>query len=140
MAHQDDDDAQSRIEAEGWQRDFERDGPLYTYFPVTLANGKSIPALHIVCDSCGGLVSGAAVRGRVIKSLPHVVTVTANGICAACARITHVDCRFRAHADNTIIEWLGSNGRWRARAMQETSRIKHVVDLLVRSIKNLVSR
>ena len=140
MAHQDDDDAQTRIEAEGWRRDFERDAPLYTHFPLTLVNGKSIPAVQIVCDGCGGRLSGTAVRGRLVNSLPHVVTVAANGKCTACTRITHVDCRFRAHADETIIEWLGSDGRWQARAMEGTSRMEQVVGLFIQLMKNLISR
>jgi hypothetical protein len=103
----------------GWLSTYKRDAPLYSQFPVTLKNGKSVPGVHVVCNTCRGRISGDRVRGRVIQSLPHVVTVSANGYCEQCDRMTHIDCRFRANADETVVEWLASNGYWQAKEMRQ---------------------
>jgi hypothetical protein len=47
-----------------------------------------------------------------------VVTVTANGKCVQCGRITNVVARFRSEGKQTVIEWLGTDGRWRARDLR----------------------
>ena len=41
-----------------------------------------------------------------------MVMVTANGMCVGCNHLTHVDCRFRATANETVVEWRGTNGNW----------------------------
>ena len=103
----------------GLMADFENEPPLHTQLPVQLVNGKSVPLVHVVCSMCGGTISGDRVHGRVIQSLPHVVTVSANGHCEPCNRMTHADCRFRAQASETVIEWLGSNGCWQVRELRQ---------------------
>jgi hypothetical protein len=140
MATQDEDDARTRAKAEGWGRDFEHDEPLHVRFPLNLPSGKSIPALQIVCAGCGARLSGDAIRGRVIDSLPNVVTVTANGMCAECARITHIDCRFRTNREDAVVEWLASNGQWQARPLGRTSHLKQLGALFRKLVKKIVSR
>lgn len=98
---------------------FKNEPPLHTLFPVILANGKSVPGVHIVCMQCGNRISGDRVRGRLIQSLPHVLTLSANGFCEECERLTHVDCRFRSNANGTVVEWLASNGCWQARELRQ---------------------
>ena len=109
----------SDAKTRGWLAEFESDPPLHKIFPVTLINGTSVPGIHIVCSNCSGSISGDRIRGRVIKSLPHVLTVSANGYCEKCDRLTHVDCRFRSSADGTLIEWLAANGCWQARELRQ---------------------
>lgn len=98
-----------------WLSAYEVDAPLYSQMPVALTNGESVPGLHIVCKKCGHNLSGDRVRGRVIRSLRHVVTISANGFCEPCDQITHIDCRLRANVEETLIEWLGANGTWQGR-------------------------
>ena len=68
-----------------------------------------MPGVHVVCMQCGNRISGDRVHGRLIQSLPHVLTVSANGCCEECDRLTHIDCRFRANA----------NGGWQARELRQ---------------------
>lgn len=107
------------VKARAWLTDFHRDQPLYVQFPLRLANGKSVPGVHVACSFCNDRISGDRVHGRVIQSLPHVVTVAANGFCEHCSRMTHIDCRFRVHGGETLIEWLMTNGRWQARELRQ---------------------
>ena len=109
---------------------FETDAPLYTQFPVTLANGRAIPGVQVVCSKCDERLTGDRLRGRVIQSLAHVVTVSANGYCVCCHRLTHVDFRFRATPQATIVEWLANNGRWQAREMPQPTGLARVVSWL----------
>jgi len=109
----------SEAKALAWTTAFAGDPALHSQFPVRLMNGKSVPGLHVACRKCGSPLSGDRVRGRVIQSLPHVVTVTANGYCDVCKRMTHIDCRFRTQGQQSIVEWLGSNGYWQAREMRK---------------------
>jgi hypothetical protein len=111
--------AVSDAKTPGWITAFQSEPPLHTLFPVYLVNGKSVPGVHIVCSKCGGRISGDRVRGRVVQSLPHVVTVAANGWCEECDRMTHIDCRFRSNADETVVEWLASGGYWQAKEMRQ---------------------
>ena len=104
-----------------WIADFETDSPLYIHFPLLLVNGKSVPGVHVVCSKCGGRISGDRIHGRVMQSLAHVVTVAANGICQPCNRMTHIDCRFRANPNETVVEWLSSSGRWQSREVRPPS-------------------
>jgi hypothetical protein len=76
-----DDMPMSDAKARAWISQFQNEPPLYTLLPLILANGKSVPGVHVVCSTCSGRISGDRVHGRVIQSLPHVVTVTANGYC-----------------------------------------------------------
>lgn len=108
-----------QAKARAWITDFHRERPLYVQFPLRLANGMSVPGIHVTCSSCNGRISGDRVHGRVVPSLPHVVTVSANGFCEQCNRLTHVDCRFRVHGGETVIEWLATNGRWQARELRQ---------------------
>lgn len=117
----------------GWLAAYEADLPLFRQFPLRLVNGKSISGIHVVCTLCGDRLSGKRVRGRVIQSLPHVVTVTANGMCECCDRLTHIDCRFRALRHATVVEWLRTNGQWQAREIQPTSLSERVWGLLRRA-------
>ena len=98
-----------------WRSAYKRDPSLRSQFPITLKNGKSVPGVHVICNNCGQHISGDRLRGRVIQSLPHVVTIDANGLCEPCDRVTHIDCRFRSDGKETLIEWLASNGLWQAR-------------------------
>ena len=118
-----------------WIRAFDADPPLYMHFPLTLTNGTCVPGLHVVCSNCQGTLSGDRVHGRVIQSLKHVITIAANGLCGRCSLITHIDCRFRSNGHETVIEWLGSNGRWQSRAMRPVS----LVERLVRTLRRLVA-
>ena len=68
---------------------------------------------------CGNRISGDRVHGRLIQSLPHVLTVSANGCCEECDRLTHIGCRFRANANGAVVEWLASNGCWQARELRQ---------------------
>jgi hypothetical protein len=136
----DQDEATSHTDAERWRLDYERDRPLHTQFPLKLLSGKSIPGLHIVCAGCGSRLSGDAIRGRVTEWLPHVVSVAANGMCIGCARITHIDCRFRTDREDTIVEWLGSGGRWQARPMRPRSLRVRLGDAVRRLWTRLWSR
>ena len=103
---------------QGWLADFENDPPLYAQFPVQLSNGTKVPGIHVVCPGCKACLSGDRVRGRLVRSLSTVVTVTANGKCVQCGRITNVVARFRSQGKQTVIEWLGTDGRWRARDLR----------------------
>ena len=103
---------------QGWLADFENDPPLYAQFPVQLSNGTKVPGIHVVCPGCKACLSGDRVRGRLVRSLSTVVTVTANGKCVQCGRITNVVARFRSQGEQTVIEWLGTDGRWRARDLR----------------------
>jgi hypothetical protein len=94
----------------GLMTDVENEPPLHWLFPLTLSNGKTVPAIHIVCSKCNAQISGDRIQGRVITSLPHVITVSANGHCDVCQRMTHFDCRFWTEGQKNVIEWLGSNG------------------------------
>jgi hypothetical protein len=100
-----------------------------------LINGKSVPAVHVVCSNCSGRISGDRIHGRVIQSLPHVVAISANGYCEHCARMTHIDCRFRAGANDTIVEWLSSNGYWQARSLRPST----LVDRIARGARRLAA-
>lgn len=113
-----DEKAISDAKTQGWLAAFESDPPLQKLFPVTLINGTSVPGIHIVCSNCSGTISGDRIHGRVNKSLPHVLTVSANGYCQECDRLTHVDCRFRSNADGSVVEWLAANGCWQARELR----------------------
>lgn len=98
---------------EQWVAAFRADPPLHTLFPVVLNNGKSVPGVNIVCSTCRDSLSGDRIHGRVVQSLPHVVTVHANGYCQRCNRLTNVRCRFRTEGRDAVVEWPGSDGRWR---------------------------
>ena len=102
----------------GWITAFESEPPLHTLLPVILKNGKTVPGVHIVCTQCRNRISGDRVHGRLTQSLPHVLTISANGYCEQCQRLTHVDCRFRSNANGTVVEWLASNGCWQARELR----------------------
>ena len=102
-----------------WIAAFRSDPALHTLFPVTLMNGKLLPGVHVACSNCGNRISGDRVHGRTVQSLPHVLTVSASGYCAECDRLTHIDCRIRANASDTIVEWLGTNGNWQARELRQ---------------------
>ena len=121
-------DKKSMSEAKtlGWIAAFKTEPPLHTLFAVTLSNGKTVPNIHIVCLECDAQISGDRIHGRVVQSLPHVITVSANGHCEECGRLTHVDCRFRASANTTVIEWLSSNGYWLAQELRKPTLIDKV--------------
>src|SRR5437773_2635449 len=104
-----------------WLTAYKEDAPLHGQFPITLRNGKSVHGVHVICNKCCNHISGDRVRGRVIRSLPHVVTIEANGLCEPCDRLTHINCRLRANGNETLIEWLGSNGLWHAREYRQPS-------------------
>ena len=124
-----DNDATSEARPLKWVEAFASEPSLHTQFPVRLMNGESVPGVHVVCSTCKSRVSGDRVRGRVIQSLPNVITISANGYCDACKRITHIDCRFRTEGQQSIIEWLSSNGYWQTREMRKpTLREKMVRD------------
>ena len=126
-------------EVRDWVAAFERDPPLFAQFPVTLRNARTIPGVHLVCSTCNGRISGDRVRGRVVQSLPGVITVTANGMCVGCERLTHIDCRFRSDEQSAVLEWL-ANGRWQARPMQPESIRMRIVDAFRRLLTRLSSR
>ena len=92
---------------QGWLADFENDPPLNAQFPVQLSNGTKVPGIHVVCPGCKACLSGDRVHGRLVRSLSTVVTVTANGRCGQCGRITNVVARFRSEGKQTVIEWHG---------------------------------
>ena len=114
-----DEKAVSEAKTQAWMAAFENEPPLHTLFPVTLTNGKTVPGVQIVCRCCGNRISGDRIHGRVTDLLPHVLTVSANGYCKECNRMTHVDCRFRSNAHGTVIEWLAANGCWQARELRQ---------------------
>ena len=111
----------SEAKTQGWITAFQNEPPLHSQFPVTLKNGKTVPGVHVVCAQCNNQISGDRVHGRLTQSLPHVLTISANGYCEECDRLTHVDCRFRANANDTVVEWRGSNGYWQARELRQTT-------------------
>jgi hypothetical protein len=119
-----------------WLTAYKGDAPLHSQLPITLKNGKSVPGVHITCNNCGSQISGDRVRGRVIQSLPHVVTIEANGLCEPCDRLTHINCRFRANGDETLIEWLGSNGLWHAREYRQPTLAEKITE----KVHRLLSR
>lgn len=110
-----------------WIAAFDNEPPLYSLFPVTLMNGKTVPGVHVVCSRCDNRISGDRVHGRVIQSLANVVTISANGYCEQCHRMTHIDCRFRAKARETVVEWLGSNGCWYAKELRRPTLTEKVI-------------
>jgi hypothetical protein len=128
--------ATSDAKARAWIMAFEGEQPLYIQFPIRLVNGKSVPGIHVTCSCCNGQISGDRVRGRVTQPLPYVVAVSANGYCERCNRMTHIDCRFRAQKDETLIEWLASNGHWQARELRQPT----VVERITRGARRLVER
>ena len=128
-------DSASEAKTLGWITAFASEPPLHTQFPVKFVNGKSVPGVHVVCSCCNGQISGDRVRGRVTQSLPNVITVSANGYCEQCNRMTHIDCRFRAQKDETLIEWLASNGHWHARELRQPT----VVEKITRGAHRLVA-
>ena len=115
-----------------WLTSYKTDAPLHSQMPITLQNGKAVPGVHVVCSSCGNRISGDRVRGHVIQSLPHVVTIAANGFCGPCDRLTHIDCRFRATADETVVEWLASNRCWQAKEMRQPTLGEKITEYLRR--------
>ena len=119
--------AMSDAKVRGWIAAFDTEPPLHTLFPVELLNGKTVPGIHVVCSQCKGHISGDRVHGRVIQSLANVVTVAANGYCEQCDRMTHIDCRFRGTADETVVEWLSSNGCWYAKELRRPTLTEKVV-------------
>jgi len=130
----------SAREVRDWIVAFERDPPLFTQFPVTLKNGRSIPGVHVVCSSCRCTISGDRVHGRAIQSLPHVISVRANSMCTRCDRMTHIDFRFRADREIAVVEWLASNGRWQARPILPRSLPVRLGDAFRRLLTRLSSR
>lgn len=115
---------------------FKWDAPLHSQFPITLKNGKSIPGVHVICNTCGSQLSGDRVRGRVVRSMPHVVTIEANGLCEPCDRLTQIHCRLRAGEDRTLIEWLGSDGRWHVRDYRQPT----LAEKITKQICHLLSQ
>lgn len=113
--------------ARGWMAAFNSDEPLYKQFPVRLINGKTVPGIRVVCNPCGQHLTGDRLRGRVVQSLPHVVSVSANGMCVVCERLTHVDFRLRAHPCETVVEWLATNGQWQAKEVRPSTLLERVV-------------
>lgn len=116
------------VHVAAWLTAYKGDAPLHSQFPITLRNGKSVPGVHVICNNCGNHLSGDRVRGRAIRSLPHVVTIEANGLCEQCDRLTHINCRFRADGDEILIEWLGSNGRWHAREYRQPKLVEKIAE------------
>ena len=127
--------AMSEAKTLGLMKDFENEPPLHSLFPLTLSNGKKVPAIHIVCSKCNAQISGDRIHGRVIQSLPHVITISANAHCGACQRMTHIDCRFRTEGQQNVIEWLGSNGYWQARPLRQPT----LGDKIARSARQLAA-
>lgn len=121
-----DDTVMSDAKARAWISEFQNEPPLHTLFPLTLSNGKTVPSIHVVCSCCDGRLSGDRIHGRVVQSLAHVVTVAANGYCEQCERMTHIDCRFRTIRDETVVEWLASNGRWQARQLRQPTVVEKI--------------
>jgi len=109
----------SEAKALGLMTDFDNEPPLHSLFPLTLSNGKTVPGVHIVCSKCNAQISGDRIHGRVIQSLRNVVTVSANGHCEQCGRLTHIQCRFRTNDRETLVEWLGGNGYWQVRELRQ---------------------
>lgn len=118
--------AVSEAKTLAWMAEFKNEPPLYTLLPMKLANGKSVPSVHVVCMRCGNRISGDRVHGRLIQLLPHVLTVSANGYCEQCERLTHIDCRFRFNANGTVVEWLATNGHWQARELHQPTLAEKV--------------
>ena len=114
---------------------FKTEPPLHTLFPVTLKNGKSVPGVHVVCTQCGNRITGDRVHGRLTQSLPHVLTISANGYCEECDRLTHVDCRFRANSNGTVVEWLANNGYWRAQELRQPA----LAEKIARGVRRLAA-
>jgi hypothetical protein len=119
-----------------WFAAYKLDAPLHSQFPITLKNGKSVPGVHVICNSCCNHLSGDRLRGRIIQSLAHVVTIEANGLCEPCKRLTHVDFRLRANGDETLIEWLSSNGLWQAREYRQPT----LKEKIANRVRHLLSR
>jgi hypothetical protein len=116
-----------------WLTAYKLDAPLHSQFPITLKNGKSVPGVHVICNSCGNHLSGDRLRGRIIQSLAHVVTIEANGLCEQCERLTHIDFRLRANGEETLIEWLSGNGQWQAREYRQPT-LKEKISKRVRRL------
>lgn len=118
--------------ARAWGAAFESDLPLHKQFPVTLTNGKKVPGVRVVCGTCDQHLTGDRLRGRVVRLIPHVVTVAANGYCICCERLTHVDFRIRASVDRTVVEWLARNGQWQAREIYKTTMLERIAAIAQR--------
>lgn len=125
----------SDAKVQSWVDAYATDEPLYKQFPLNLVNGKTVPGVRVICTTCEDRLTGDRLRGRVVQSLPHVVTVTANGYCHVCDRLTHVDCRFRANPGVTIVEWLRTNGTWQAREIRPSTLFERATGL-VRRMRN----
>ena len=121
-----DEKAVSEAKALDWMSAFKNEPPLHTLFPVMLINGKQVPGVHVVCRSCGNRISGDRIHGRVSKLLPHVLTVSANGYCEECDRLTHVDCRLRSDGRGTIVEWLATNGHWQTQDLRQPTMAEKI--------------
>lgn len=122
---------------QGWLTAFHADPPLHTSFPLDLSNGHSVPGIHVICPCCNTIVATSLVHGRVTRPLPHVVAVEATGWCAACDRLTHATCRFRATHDETLIEWLDADGRWQVRACRAPTARERMLQVAKRWITRL---
>lgn len=118
--------------ARAWGAAFESDLPLYQQFPLTLSNGKKVPGVRVVCGTCDQHLTGDRLRGRVVRLIPHIVTVAANGYCVCCERLTHVDFRLRASPERTVVEWLARNGQWQAREIYKTTMLERIAAIAQR--------
>lgn len=118
--------AVSEAKTLAWTAEFKNEPPLHTLLPMKLANGESVPSVHVVCMRCGNRISGDRVHGRLIQHLPHVLTVSATGYCQQCEHLTHVDCRFRFNQMGTVVEWLAANGHWQARELRQPTLAEKV--------------
>ena len=68
---------------------------LLSSFPVTLANGASVKAVHSVCSSCGQQIASSDVHGRVTWPIATVAVVSAAGLCRPCRTLTQLYVRLR---------------------------------------------
>ena len=70
-------------------------------FPITLANGVSVPVPRGVCSRCRQVIDPADVHGRISWPIPAVAVVDAAGLCRPCSVMTQLHVRFRP-VDNTF--------------------------------------
>ena len=93
-------------------RAFESEEPLHLSFPLTLSNNAQVRAVTAICSCCKNPIDRDMVHGRLMHSLPTVITMEGNAYCARCQQMTHLYCRFRTIDQTYQVEWPDRDGDW----------------------------
>lgn len=108
---------------------YHRDPPLHENFPLRLQNGAEVPAVTVRCRDCGQPIDHNCVHGRVIDSLPMVMTLVATAFCKRCERLIVLDGRFRVFGDSFQFEHPDTHGHWRVTRKPDTpaARVRRLI-------------